>query len=193
MRGSPVEQKISALIHPSVEGMGYRLVRVKQLTRPRGSTLQIMAERKDGAAMKVEDCEAISHQVSALLDVHDPVQGAYDLEVSSPGIDRPLIAAEDFLRYAGHEAKMETAYPVAGRKRFRGELLGVEEHAVRIRVDQEEFRVPLEALAEAKLVLNDALIKAHQAAGKIKETEETEDGVSDRVERGANAEANIGA
>lgn len=162
MRLHPVEQQVVEIIAPSLEGMGYRVVRVKHFTRPRGSTLQIMAERHDEAAMTVDDCEAISRQVSALLDVADPIRGAYDLEVSSPGIDRPLMRAEDYTRYTGFEAKIETAYPLEGRKRFRGMLLEVDGDAVAIQVDNARYRIPFEAVEEAKLVLTDALIKAHQ-------------------------------
>lgn len=164
MRVGPVERQVTETIEPSLEAMGYRLVRVKQFSRPRGGTLQIMAERADGKAMAVEDCEAISRHVSALLDVADPIRDAYDLEVSSPGIDRPLIRGEDFSRHAGYEAKIGTSYPVDGRKRFRGELLGLEDGAAGIRVDGVDYRVPLEAIEEAKLVLNDALLKTHQEA-----------------------------
>ncbi len=164
MRASPVEKQVMDIIAPSLGAMGYDLVRVKQFSRPRGSTLQIMAQRHDNAAMTVEDCEAISHQVSALLDVADPIRGAYDLEVSSPGIDRPLVSREDFIRYTGFEAKLETTHPIEGRKRFRGELLGVEaaQETIGIRVDSTEFHIPLDAVEEAKLVLTDALLKAHQ-------------------------------
>lgn len=162
MRVSPVERQVIEVIGPSLEAMGYDLVRVKHFTRPRGATLQIMADRRDGEAMTVEDCEAISRQVSALLDVADPIKSAYDLEVSSPGIDRPLMKAEDFARFKGFEAKIETTYPLDGRKRFRGELLGLEGEEIAIRVDNMEFRIPVEAVDEAKLVLSEALIKAHQ-------------------------------
>ncbi len=163
MRASPVEQQVMTIIAPSLEAMGYRLVRVKQFSRPRGSTLQIMAERMDGVAMKVEDCEAISHNVSALLDVEDPISSAYDLEVSSPGIDRPLVRAEDFTRYVGFEAKIETSHPVEGRKRFRGVLQSAEGGEASILVDGKVYQLPLDAIEDAKLVLTDALIKAYQA------------------------------
>ncbi len=163
MRTSPVEKQVVDILAPSLEDMGYWLVRVKHFTRPRGSTLQVMAERKDNAAMTVEDCETISRHISALLDVADPIRSAYDLEVSSPGIDRPLVRLQDFVDYAGFEAKIETSYPLDGRKRFRGELLGVEGEDIRIRVDNAEFNVPVEAVDEAKLVLTEALIKAHQS------------------------------
>jgi len=163
MRVGPVEKQVIDAITPSLEDMGYTVVRVKQFSRPRGSTLQIMAERKDDAAMTVEDCETISRQVSALLDVADPIKGKYDLEVSSPGIDRPLVRKEDFARYLGYEAKIETSFPIEGRKRFRGKLLRIEEDDVAIQVDNAEFRLPLNAVEEAKLVLTEELIKAYQS------------------------------
>jgi len=163
MRVGPVEKQVIDAITPSLEDMGYTVVRVKQFSRPRGSTLQIMAERKDDAAMTVEDCETISRQVSALLDVADPIKGKYDLEVSSPGIDRPLVRKEDFARYLGYEAKIETSFPIEGRKRFRGKLLRMEGDDVAIQVDNAEFRLPLNAVDEAKLVLTEELIKAYQS------------------------------
>lgn len=163
MRVGPVEKQVIDAITPSLEDMGYTVVRVKQFSRPRGSTLQIMAERRDDAAMTVEDCETISRQVSALLDVADPIKGKYDLEVSSPGIDRPLVRKEDFARYLGYEAKIETSFPIEGRKRFRGKLLRMEGDDVAIQVDNAEFRLPLNAVDEAKLVLTEELIKAYQS------------------------------
>ena len=140
--------------------MGYRLVQVR-LFEPSGKrTLQIMAERKDQAAMQVEDCEAISHDISALLDVDDPVSGAYHLEVSSPGIDRPLVRAEDFMRYAGFEVKIELSCPMDGRKRYRGILKELNDQGqVLLDVDGEEHMVALTQIARAKLVLTDQLIK----------------------------------
>ncbi len=161
-QASPVEAKVVEVIAPSLEAMGYALVRVRLLEKEKRRTLQIMAERIDREGMKVEDCEAISHQVSALLDVHDPINGAYHLEVSSPGIDRPLVRKEDFEQYAGFEAKLETSYPLDGRKRFRGELAGIDGEAAVIRVDGQAYNLPLESIAQAKLVLTDALIKAYQ-------------------------------
>jgi ribosome maturation factor RimP len=146
--------------------MGYRLVRVS-FTGGRRPTLQVMAERQDMAPMTVDDCAEISHSVSALLDVADPIAVAYMLEVSSPGIDRPLVRREDFERFAGFEAKVELSQPVDGRKRFRGRLLGIDERGVRMRLDGGEVALPYDRIARAKLVLTDELIAATQnpAAG----------------------------
>ena len=155
----PETRQIATLIAPSLEAMGYRLVRVA-FTGGRRSTLQIMAERRDEAGMTVEDCADISHTVSALLDVADPIATGYTLEISSPGIDRPLIEPEDFARFAGHEAKVELSQPVDGRKRFRGLLLGADESAVRMALEEGEVALPLAEVVRAKLVLTDALIAA---------------------------------
>ena len=155
-----LERRIAETIEPSLEGMGYELVRVLLQGRER-QVLQIMAERKDGAAMTVDDCADISRQVSALLDVDDPIEGAYSLEVSSPGIDRPLTRPKDYEAYAGFEAKLETSEPLEGRKRFRGKLLGLDEHGcVKLAADGVEWAVPLTIVKGAKLVLTDELIAA---------------------------------
>jgi ribosome maturation factor RimP len=147
------------MIAPSIEAMGYRLVRVT-FTGGRRPTLQIMAERRDEAAMTVDDCADISHAVSALLDVADPIPVAYALEVSSPGIDRPLIERADFVRFAGYEAKVEMNHLIDGRKRFRGRLLGADDGAVRIAFDDREVALPLADIVRAKLVLTDELLSA---------------------------------
>ena len=149
--------KIEAMIAPSLEAMGYRVVRIA-VTGGRRPTLQIMAERADDQAMRVEDCTEVSRMVSALLDVADPIAGAYLLEVSSPGIDRPLVRPEDFARFAGFEAKVELNAPVDGRKRFRGRLLGVEGDQLRLLVDALPVALPIAAVARAKLVLTDELL-----------------------------------
>ena len=155
--------QIAEIIGPSLDAMGYSLVRVAIIGAGR-MTLQIMAERRDDAPMSVEDCAEISRTVSALLDVADPIAGAYTLEVSSPGIDRPLVRPEDYDRFAGFEAKIELSQPVSGRKRFRGRLLGRADDDVRLIGEAGEVRVPLRAIARAKLVLTDDLL-AH-AQGK---------------------------
>ncbi|HJU19375.1 MAG TPA: ribosome maturation factor RimP [Stellaceae bacterium] len=152
---------IAALIEPSLSAMGYRLVRVA-LTSGRRATLQIMAERQDDAPMTVEDCADISRSLSALLDVADPIAGSYMLEVSSPGIDRPLVRAEDYNRFAGFEARVELNEPLAGRRRFRGRLIGTSENNVRLMTEAGEVRLPLAAVGRAKLVLSEALIAAAQ-------------------------------
>jgi ribosome maturation factor RimP len=165
-----IDARVAAIIEPVLADLGYRLVRVRLLGM-NGLTLQIMAERPDGT-MTVEDCEAVSRAVSPVLDVEDPVDKAYHLEVSSPGIDRPLARRSDFDRWAGFEAKIELSVPVEGRKRFRGWLLGTRDADGGVRLLQplengtQEIWFPLDTLAEAKLVLNDALIRESLRAGK---------------------------
>jgi len=139
--------------------MGYRIVRVA-FTGGRRATLQVMAERADDAAMTVADCTGVSHAVSALLDVADPIASSYMLEVSSPGIDRPLVRREDYERFAGFEAKLELSQPHDGRRRFRGRILGLEGDGVKLDVDGQPVVLPLPAIARAKLVLSDALMSA---------------------------------
>ncbi|HYM03315.1 MAG TPA: ribosome maturation factor RimP [Stellaceae bacterium] len=153
--------KIEVMIAPSLEAMGYRVVRVA-VTGGGRPTLQIMAERIDDKAMTVDDCADISRTVSALLDVADPIDTAYHLEVSSPGIDRPLVRREDFTRFAGFEARVELNAPVAGRKRFRGKLLGVEGDAVQLQTEDATVALPLAAVARAKLLLTDELLAASE-------------------------------
>jgi ribosome maturation factor RimP len=155
-----LEDRLRGMIEPSLADMGYELVRVKMIGTTR-RTLQIMAERSDEKAMSVEDCADISRQVSALLDVEDPIPGAYVLEVSSPGIDRPLVRAKDFERFAGFEVKLETALPIEGRKKFRGKLLGLDGETVRVKDEKGEVGLPFSAIANAKLVMTDELIAAH--------------------------------
>jgi ribosome maturation factor RimP len=154
--------RVAKLVEPVLEGMGYRLVRVKMS----GSTLQIMAERPDGS-FTIDDCEQASRAISPMLDVEDVISSRYFLEMSSPGIDRPLVRQGDFERWAGHEAKIEMANPQAGRKRFRGVLEGFTDAEVRLFIDNPEgghekllIGVPFADIGEAKLVLTDALIEA---------------------------------
>lgn len=153
------------LISPSIDALGYEVVRVTLAGSTR-KVLQVMAEPKDGRVMSVEDCARVSRAISAILDVEDPIAGAYSLEVSSPGIDRPLTRPKDYDRFRGHEAKIETHEPVAGRKRFRGILLGLAGSGVRIDSEGAEITLPLADIAKAKLVLTDALIAAHEAAAE---------------------------
>ena len=148
------------IIEPSLEAMGYRLVRVAFLGAKR-ATLQIMAERIDDAPMTVDDCTEISRSVSALLDVADPIAEAYMLEVSSPGIDRPLVRPEDYDRFAGFEARVELERPLDGRKRFRGRLLGRAGGQIRLAAENGEVQLPFADIAKAKLVITDDLLKAH--------------------------------
>jgi|SRR4051794_35417773 len=154
--------RIEEIITPSVSAMGYEIVRV-QVSGSQQPILQIMAERADGAAMTVEDCADISRSVSALLDVEDPIASAYTLEVSSPGIDRPLTRLKDFERFAGFEARVETRVALEGRKRFRGILRGVADGAVQIETEQGLAALPFDGIQRAKLVLTDALIAATAA------------------------------
>jgi ribosome maturation factor RimP len=152
------------LIAGPLEGLGYELVRV-QLSGGNRPVLQVMAERADGAAMTVEDCAEISHTVSALLDAEDPIAGPYTLEVSSPGIDRPLTRPRDFERFAGFEARIETHQVIGGRRRFKGRLLGLEGDFVSLSVEDATVRLPIEAIAKARLVLTDELIAAAAEPG----------------------------
>ncbi|HYF86287.1 ribosome maturation factor RimP [Azospirillum sp.] len=153
--------RIEQIITPSVEAMGYEVVRV-QISGGQRSILQIMAERADGAPMTVEDCADISRSVSALLDVEDPIREAYTLEVSSPGIDRPLTRLKDFERFAGFEARLESRMAIDGRKRFKGMLKGVEDGLVCVDTEQGPARLEFDNILRAKLVLTDELIRASQ-------------------------------
>jgi ribosome maturation factor RimP len=152
-----VTERIEQLIAPTVEGMGFSIVRV-QLSGGDRLRLQVMAERQDGQAMVVDDCADMSRAISAILDVEDPIAEAYTLEVSSPGIDRPLVRPRDFERYAGHEARVETNVSVNGHRRFRGRLLGLKGDVVLMSVEGEDIVVPFSAISKAKLVLTDELL-----------------------------------
>lgn len=157
------EKRIADLIEPALTDMGFGLVRVR-LSGETRLTLQIMADRLDDTQISVDDCVDISRAVSAILDVEDPIERAYSLEVSSPGIDRPLTRLKDFVRYSGHEAKIELVHMMDGRRRFRGVLTGVEDEMVGIDTDTGEFAIPFDAIREGKLVLTDALIEESRAA-----------------------------
>jgi len=159
-RHSSLEARLAGIIAPTLESMGYELVRVAVLGKDR-PTVQVMADRADGDQINVRDCEAISHALGAVLDVEDPLPGAWSLEVSSAGIDRPLTRPKDWNRYAGHLARAETTTPVAGRRRFSGIVLGADDAEARLRLDDgSEAALPLTAIRRAKLVLTDALIAA---------------------------------
>jgi ribosome maturation factor RimP len=168
-----IAARVAAISEPVLAGIGYRLVRVK-ISGLDGCTVQIMAERPDGT-MTVEDCQAVSRALSPVLDVADPIDRAYRLEVSSPGMDRPLVRRSDFVRFAGHLVKVEMIIARDGRRRFRGVLLRVEGEAARIRRDDpapgesNEVLLPIEEMAEAKLVLTDALIAESLRRGKAAE------------------------
>jgi ribosome maturation factor RimP len=159
-RAAGLEARIVAAIAPSLSGMGYELVRVAVLGRER-PTVQIMADRADGAPISVGDCEAISQGIGAVLDVANIITGAWTLEASSPGIDRPLTRVKDWNRFAGHLARAEMAIPVEGRRRISGVVLGADETHARMRLDDGiELALPHEDIRRAKLVLTDALIAA---------------------------------
>jgi ribosome maturation factor RimP len=171
--------RVASIAEPVIEQLGYRLVRVK-VSSADGCTVQIMAERPDGT-MAVEDCETVSRALSPVFDANDPINKAYRLEISSPGIDRPLVRKSDFDRYAGHMVKIETEIPIDGRKRFRGLLVATEGDAARIRLDHKadpkkdekkgdkksddteaddgtEFLLPIGEMSDARLVLTDELV-----------------------------------
>jgi ribosome maturation factor RimP len=162
--------RVAALAEPILHGLGYRLVRVR-VSGADGCTVQVMAEKPDGT-MLVEDCEAASRALSPVFDTEDPIEREYRLEISSPGIDRPLVRRSDFERYAGHEAKIEMAVAQDGRKRFRGILLGIEgENAKLRRKDAAEGEpadvvLPIGDMAEARLVLTDELVRESLRRGK---------------------------
>ncbi len=163
IRESGVDARIATIITPVLRATGFRLVRVR-LSGQNGLTLQIMAEREDGT-MTVEDCEEVSRAVSPALDVEDPVEKAYHLEVSSPGIDRPLVRKSDFVAWVGHQVRIETSILVADRKRFKGKIVEAGEDDVLIERgepaygDQPSVRVPFASIAEARLILTDELIR----------------------------------
>ncbi len=163
VRETGLARRIAELAEPVLDGIGFRLVRVR-VTGQSGCTVQIMAERPDGA-MTIEDCELVSRTFSPILDVEDPVPGGYVLEVSSPGIDRPLVRPADFERWAGHEAKIEMAELQAGRRRFRGVLEGFEDGEIRLFFEAEPGQepvvigLPFDGMAEARLVMTDKLVR----------------------------------
>jgi ribosome maturation factor RimP len=170
-----VAARVAAVAGPVLQGMGYRLVRIR-ITGDAGCTVQIMAERPDGS-MQIEDCEAISRALSPVLDIADPIDRAYRLEISSPGIDRPLVRRSDFERSRGHLVKIEMAVAQDGRKRFRGTLDGVEGDSVKLHRDDAppdedaDVLLTMENIADAKLVLTDELIADAMRRGKAAERE----------------------
>lgn len=165
-----VDQRIAEIIEPVIAGMGFLLVRVR-LSNQNGATLQVMAEREDGT-MTVQDCEAISQAISPVLDVEDPVEKAYHLEVSSPGIDRPMVRKSDFTRWQGNIVKVETSILVDNRKRFRGKIIAVGADDFTIERDQIAYgeeptaTIPFNTLWDAKLILTDDLIRDALRADK---------------------------
>lgn len=170
-----IAARVAIVAEPVLKGLGYRLVRVR-VSGLSGCTVQIMAEKADGT-MLVEDCEIASRALSPVLDEADPIDSAYRLEISSPGLDRPLVRQSDFDRYANHAVKIEMAVPVAGRKRFRGTLIGLEGMSVRLKPDDAQqddadaIVLPISDMIEAKLVLTDDLIADSLRRSKLEERE----------------------
>jgi ribosome maturation factor RimP len=161
-------RRIEDIVAPTIVGMGFELVRVS-MSRG-GGTLQIMIEPADGRPMDVEDCATLSRALSAVLDVEDPIPNNYTLEVSSPGIDRPLTRPKDYARWSGHLARFETTFPIEGRRRFKGILLGLENDVVRLKLDDgTEAQLPLSTVIRAKLEITDALLAEHQHAAPSKD------------------------
>lgn len=153
-----ITNKIETIISPSLTHMGFSIVRVSLEGGEKRKTLSLMTERNDGKMMSIEDCTEISRTVSALLDVEDPIATAYNLEVCSPGIDRPLVKFADFERFAGYEIKLETLIPISGRKRFKGKLLEAKDQQILIQVDNEGYEIPFSNIRTAKLVMTDELV-----------------------------------
>jgi ribosome maturation factor RimP len=152
---------LEARVEPTLEAMGFEVVRIVLIGGTGQRTLQVMADRRDGSLISVDDCADISTALSAIFDVEDPVPGQYDLEVSSAGIDRPLTRLKDFTAYAGLEAKVETKTPVNGRKRFRGRLAGAaEDGTITMRVDADDVMIAFANIGAAKLVMTDELLAA---------------------------------
>ena len=168
-----IDRRIAEIITPVIEDMGFEVVRVRLMTG-KESTLQIMVQRPDGT-IEVDQCAQISTAVSALLDVEDPIVDVYTLEVSSPGIDRPLTRLKDFDQWKGFEAKIETEELIDGRRRFKGELAGIDGDEVLIDIDEGTIGLKFAWLSDAKLVLTDDLIRdvlrGRKDAGQIDETQ----------------------
>ncbi|MCE8534356.1 ribosome maturation factor RimP [Ruegeria pomeroyi] len=193
-----IDRRLAEIVSPVIADLGYELVRIR-LMSGKSTTLQIMADKPDGG-IEVDDCAAVSNAVSATLDVEDPILDAYTLEVSSPGIDRPLTRLKDFEMFEGYEAKIETTELIDGRRRFKGELAGVEGNEVLINIDQngETVTIGLEFdwLSDAKLVLTDDLIKEmlrqRKAAGVLNE-DQFDEIVEEAPETGATTMARDGS
>jgi len=157
-----LENELKALAEPSLSALGYEVVRVTLMGGDGQKILQVMIDRFDETPVSVEDCAVVSRQLSAVLDVEDPISGNYNLEVSSPGIARPLVKERDFERFLGFVAKVELQNTVRGRKRFRGRLVGCDRGIVSIQTEQGEEDLPISDIAAARLILSDDLIEAHK-------------------------------
>ena len=172
MRASnPLEEKLIGLLEPAANELGYTLVRVR-LSGLKRKRLQLMAERVSDGGMGIDDCTRLSRSLSPVLEAHDPVKGEYDLEVSSPGIDRPLVRLEDFARFAGHEAKVELSLAVEGQRKFRGDIVGVDGNDIRLKHEHGEARFPFAHVANARLMLTDRLIEEDLRRARAAEKED---------------------
>lgn len=181
MRLSPLEEQIAKLVEPIAAGLGLELYCVQQSGEAGSLTLQIMAENPATKALSVEECTALSRGISAMMDVEDPIAGAYHLEVSSPGIDRLLMRERDYADYIDMEVKIEIDPPIEGQKRFRGRILGAENATIRLKTDQGEVALPFPAIQKAKLVMNNELIKLGQMKFKHlqQQTEDSQEEIED--------------
>jgi ribosome maturation factor RimP len=183
-----VAARVAAVAEPVLEGLGYRLVRVR-ISALSGCTVQVMAERPDGS-MTIDDCEAASRALSPVLDVADPMDRAYRLEISSPGIDRPLVRRSDFERHAGSRLRIEMAVAVGGRRRFRGLLVGAEGNSARVQRDdakpgeESDVLLPIDEMADAKIVLSDDVVAQSLRRGKHAEREAQERDANQRQRKG---------
>ncbi len=171
---NPVEERVIALIEPEATRLGYRIVRVR-LSGNRRKRLQVMGERLSDGQMGIDDCGRLSRAISAVLDESDPIQGEYDLEVSSPGIDRPLMRPEDFERFLGHEAKLETAAMIDGRRRWKGVIKAVKGDTITLAMDGGDADLKFSALSDARLVLTDQLIEEDLKRAKAAEAAQDRD------------------
>ena len=168
---NPVEERVIALIEPTAAGLGYRIVRVR-LSGNRRKRLQIMAERVSDGQMGIDDCGRLSRALSPVFDLEDPVQGEYDLEISSPGIDRPLMRIEDFERFIGFDAKLETAVPINNQRRWKGVIKAVNGDDITLATEHGEAKLKFSALSDARLVLTDKLIEDDLKRAKAAEAVE---------------------
>ena len=187
------EARVAAIVEPEIEALGFRLVRV-HLSGQNGMTMQIMVERPDGM-INVSECETVSRALSPLLDIEEPIQGNYHLEVSSPGIDRPLVRISDFDTWAGHVAKLETDQMINGRKRYKGTILSTDGNIITFKRDEvkqdedAEFTIDIADIANVKLILTDDLIrealrrdKSLRQANEISETNDLDDQVENKIQ-----------
>ena len=157
-----IENQLKALAEPSLSNLGYEIVRVRLMGGSGKRIVQIMIDRSDETPVSLEDCAIVSRQLSAVLDVEDPISGNYNLEISSPGIARPLVKERDFERFLGFAAKVELEKTIGGRKRFRGRLVGCDRGIVSIETEQGEEKLPISNIAAASLLLSDDLIEEHK-------------------------------